>query len=351
MYKLNITKNQFSDILNLFHSVFFPLQNFVSKKEFLQIIYNKKFGNNFYPWPIFFGVDKKNFLKIKDLKTLNLYYKKRYLFNIYDINFYDLNKSNISKIIYGKKFLKHPYYKKFINENYKFLTFKYKAIEQKNLKHKYFISPKSLKRIKQIKKISNLASFHTRNVPHKAHQWIHDYLYKKYGALLIQPLLGQYKKGEYKDDLILKTNKLAAKKFKSKKVFSIPFFSYPRYGGYREAALHALVRRNYGCSHFWIGRDHAGYKDFYNEKKSQIFCYKNQKKLKIKIVAGKEPYYCFCCKKIKNTKCFNKKCKKSQKKKISGTEIRNLLKKNKPIPKYLMSSSIAKYLLKNSIFV
>ena len=101
-------------------------------------------------------------------------------------------------------------------------------------------------------KISTLASFHTRNVPHKAHEWIHNFLFKKFGALLIQPLIGQYKKGEYSDDLIIKTNKLALKKFNSNKVFSIPFFSYPRYAGFREAALHALVRKNYGCSHFWV---------------------------------------------------------------------------------------------------
>ena len=113
-----------------------------------------------------------------------------------------------------------------------------------------------------MKKISTLSSFHTRNVPHNAHQWIHNFLFKKFGALLIQPLIGQYKKGEYSDALILKTNKLAAKFFNSNKVFSIPFFSYPRYAGYREAALHAIVRKNYGCTHFWVGRDHAGFKRF-----------------------------------------------------------------------------------------
>ena len=74
--------------------------------------------------------------------------------------------------------------------------------------------------------------------------------------------------------------------------YVIPFFSYPRYGGPREAALHAIVRKNFGCSHFWVGRDHAGYKQFFKKYASQKFCKQITKKLKINIVAVKEPYYC-----------------------------------------------------------
>ena len=62
-------------------------------------------------------------------------------------------------------------------------------------------------------------------------------LFNKYSALLIQPLIGQYKKGEYSDKLIIKTNRLASEKFNSNKVFTIPFFSYPRYAGFRETAI------------------------------------------------------------------------------------------------------------------
>ena len=142
---------------------------------------------------------------------------------------------------------------------------------------------------------------------------------------------------------------MASKKFKSKKVFSIPFFSYPRYAGYREAALHAIVRRNYGCSHFWIGRDHAGVNKFYGYKQSQNFCYKHQKKLDIKIIPGNEPLYCLKCNTIKNTKCVKSKCTKKYKVKISGTKIRNLLKQNKKIPSYLMDFKISKLLSKKSL--
>lgn len=349
MGKIHISQNQFSDLINLIHNVFFPLKNFVSKKEFLEIINHKKFQNNFFPLPIYFGINKKNYLKYKNKKIFDLYFKNKYLLKIYNVKFYSLNKRAICKKIYGKNYLKHPFAIKFIKENYKFINFDYKEINKKNLKHKYFFSPLLIKKKIKKNKISKLASFHTRNVPHKAHQWIHNYLFNKYGALLIQPLIGQYRKGEYSDQLILKTNNLASKIFKSKKVFSIPFFSYPRYAGYREAAFHAIVRRNYGCSHFWVGRDHAGIKKFYGNKQSQKFCYKNQKKINIKIIPGDEPLYCMKCDIIKNSKCSKNNCANNFKIKISGTMVRNLLKKNKKIPSYLMDHKISKFLSKRSL--
>jgi len=167
--------------------------------------------------------------------------------------------------------------------------------------------------------------------------------------LLIQPLIGQYKKGEYKDDIILKTNNLAAACFRTSKVFSIPFFSYPRYAGYREAAFHAIVRKNYGCNFFWVGRDHAGYKNFFGYDDSRKFCFKNQSKLGIKIITDNEPYYCKNCMRIKNTNCTNLKCSTRDIIKISGSLVRNLLKKNKKIPKYLMDTKISNLISKNSL--
>jgi sulfate adenylyltransferase len=349
MNKININKNQFSDLLNLINNVFYPLNNFVSKKDFLQIIDHMRVKNKFFPMPIFFGVDKQLYTKIKSKKQLNLYYNKKYLLNIYNINFYDLDKKKVGQKIYDKNYLIHPYYKKFVKENHRFLSFDYKKPNKKNLSHKSFKTPNFVKEKFIKNKLTSLASFHTRNVPHNAHQWIHNYLFKKFGALLIQPLVGQYKKDEYSDKLIIKTNILAAKLFGSKKVFSIPFFSYPRYAGFREAALHAIVRKNYGCTHFWVGRDHAGYKNFYDYNLSQKFCYKNQKKLQIKIIAGSEPYFCSNCKKIKNIKCKNKKCLKKHIIKISGSKIRDLIKKNKPIPSHLMNLKISKLLSKKSL--
>lgn len=337
MQNLEINQNQYSDILNIVYKIFYPLKTFVTKKQFKEILDNYKYNNQFFPLPIFFGLNKKNYLKVKNHKQLKLIYKNKKVALIDNVEIYSFDKKYFGKKVYGTNFKKHPYYKKFYQENYKFLSFKISKFFKNNNKSNKFVPPnKILKKIKNLK----IASFHTRNVPHLAHQWIHKLLINKFDGLLIQPMIGQYKSGEYKDKTILKLNEIAKSTYKNENVFVFPFFSYPRYAGPREAALHALVRKNYGCKYFWVGRDHAGIKKFYKVYESQKFCKKIEKKLKIKIIAEKEPYYCKKMSEVVNS-C---NCKNNCKIKISGTIIRQLIKKNKKIPSIFMSKIISKNL-------
>ena len=130
MDKINVTQNQFSDLINLINGVFFPLKNFVTKEEFFKIVNKGKFQGKFFPMPIFFGINKKIYLKSKDKNTFNLYYKNKYLLNIYNVKFYSLDKRKYAKI-YGNNYPRHPFSKKFNKENYRFISFDYKKINRK----------------------------------------------------------------------------------------------------------------------------------------------------------------------------------------------------------------------------
>ena len=163
----------------------------ISKIFYLKKNWKKVFSDSNFIWN-----KKKIFNKIKNEKYIKFYYKKN-LIAVVEINtIYKINKKLYGKKIFGKKFSKHSYYIKFNKENYAFLDFTYKKLNKKKLVDKNFVSPWQFnKKIKnKIKTKNTLAGFHTRNVPHEAHQWIHRFLLKKYSNLLIQPLLGQYKK-------------------------------------------------------------------------------------------------------------------------------------------------------------
>ncbi len=141
MKSLNLNQNQFSDLLNLVNNVFYPLKNFVNKSECRQIILSQKFKKLFFPFPILFGISKKNFNRIKDSKKIELFYKKKNIALIEKLNFFFINKNQFGKKIYGSKYKLNPYFKKFYKNNYIFLSFQIKNKNKKNLKDKNFVAP------------------------------------------------------------------------------------------------------------------------------------------------------------------------------------------------------------------
>jgi len=114
---------------------------------------------------------------------------------------------------------------------------------------------------------SVVVGFHGRNPPHRGHEWIQIQALERTGAdgLYINPGIGPKKKGDFLPDLILSSYQtlLEFGCYPKGKVVLGSFFTYSRYAGPREAVFTALCRKNMGCSHFIIGRDHTGVGNFY----------------------------------------------------------------------------------------
>ena len=347
--KLNLKKNNFYDLINIKYKVYYPINKFASKDDFNSIITNFHLKNKkFFPFPIFLSISKNNSNKIKKKKIIEAFYNKKKVCDLRIHSIFKLDKKKIGQKIFGVKNINHPGFKKFLQEGNYFLDCDIVNFNKKIMKLINFTYPGNFKKKLKKFKIKNIGGFHSRNVPHRAHEWIHMYGLKKCGALLIQPMIGQYKKNEYKNDIIVKTNKILIKKvYNNKKIFFAKYFSYPKYGGPREALLHALVRKNYGCTHFMVGRDHAGISDYYKKYESQIKCKKFERKLNLNIISFKEPVLCTNCKKIVSEKCLS--CKTNKIKKISGTQIRFLIKNGKKIPSFYMRSEISKLINKSSL--
>lgn len=345
--KVDIDKYILSEIYNLKFKVYYPLLKFVSKKEFLSITIKMELDKNvFFPIPIYLSLPNIK----KNTKIIKIYYKKKYICNLNVNNIYKFTKPTKLKIgekLFSTKDLNHPGYKKFLEDGNNFIDCKINNFKfHKNLIN--FHQPSKIKKYIIKNKITSLVGFHTRNVPHKSHEWIHKYGISCCKNLLIQPLIGQYRKGEYKEDIIIKLNKYIVKNIYKKKnvIFSI-FNSFPRYAGPREACFHAIVRKNYGCTHFLVGRDHAGVGNYYNKYSSQKLSKKLESKLGIKIITFKEPVMCKNCNNIYSNKC--EKCNFNKNIKISGSLIRKKIINKEKISSKFMHKSLSKFLNKNSI--
>jgi len=349
--KLNIKDHNLTDIINLKFGVYKPLKEFGSKKEFLNIVNNFKTENNkFFPFPIFFNISKNLKKLIENKKRLTLVYKSKKVCELNIKSFYKIDKINIGNKIFKTKDKSHPGFKHFLSTGEYFLNASIEKFNNKILKKINFINPSTVKNKILNKKLKTIVGFHTRNVPHKGHEWIHHFGLKKCDGLLIQPMIGQFRKHEYKDKYIINTNlKLVKEIYKRSNILFGLYNSYPKYAGPREAMLHAVVRKNFGCSHFLIGRDHAGVKNYYEKYESQKMCKKYEKKIGIKILTFNEPYLCISCKQIVNIE--NHGCKKNLKQKISGTFIRSQLLKNSNISHDIMRKEISRTLSRKSIII
>lgn len=190
---------------------------------------------------------------------------------------------------------------------------------------------------------SKIVGFHTRNVIHRSHEYIQLQAMERCACdgLFVHPIIGKKKKGDYAAEAIIESYKIMIKKYypPNRVVFGV-FSTYSRYAGPREAIFTALCRKNFGCSHFIVGRDHTGVGNFYPPLASQeIF---NQfDDLGIEPVFFGEFGY---SKKLKRY-ASREECGNEDFSDISGTEARKMFKQKVLPPEWFMRSDISQLII------
>ena len=209
----------------------------------------------------------------------------------------------------------------------------------------YNFSPAETKKMFQNNGWRTIVAFQTRNVPHLGHEFLQKYALQNIDGLLVQPVIGEKKEEDFKDEHIISSYKILIDKYypKGKILLSILPLKM-RYAGPREALLHALIRKNFGCTHFIVGRDHTGMGDYYHPTAAQeIFNQFNPQKLRIKILRFSEVVY----DKSRQTHCFLDECQENNIIKFSGTKLREFIKNKQKPPKYLIRNEVYDLLAKS----
>ena len=157
-----------------------------------------------------------------------------------------------------------------------------------------YISKENKKCIDLVKKLNNegktVCSFQTRNIPHIGHERIIEEGLKHCDYLVINPLIGVRKKGDFKTEIIEKAFQFLINNFYGSRVIYAPIFANMFYSGPREAFHHSIMRQNIGFTHFIVGRDHAGAEGVYDEEAA--FKSLKNNKLNIKVIPIEGAYYC-----------------------------------------------------------
>ena len=181
--------------------------------------------------------------------------------------------------------------------------------------------PDKLRELFNKKCFKTVTAFQTRNPPHRGHEFLHKYSLLSTDALFINPVLGPKKSGDFSDQEIFQSYQVYLDKYLPKqRTILMPLIYAMQYAGPREAIMHMIMRKNLGCTHFVIGRDHAGVGSFYGPYAARDYV-STFTDIGIQPVFLKEAYYCKACTEISNDDiCPHDDSQKSH---FSGTKIRD----------------------------
>ncbi len=267
--KLELSDEHAMDVENLATGVFSPLEGFMGKKDVQSVLDTVRLASGvLWPIPIVLDVPTDEAKKLTEGGDVALADTQGEIFALLHLKEkFQFDKKEFAEKLYGTPSNEHPGVRATLSMQPVFLGGSVTLLKRRHTPSAaYALTPRQVRKIFAERHWSRVVGFHTRNVIHRSHEYMQLAALKSAlcDGLFVHPVVGKKKTGDFNAPYILKSYECMMNGiYPEGKVVLAAFATYSRYAGPREALFTALCRKNFGCSHFIIGRDHTGVGNFY----------------------------------------------------------------------------------------
>jgi sulfate adenylyltransferase len=350
---IQLSRSLYFDFVNIVRGTYSPLGGFMSRADFLKVVNDISLESGvIWPLPIVLDVSSERANEIAPGDRIALSRPDGTMVGIMDADsVYRYDEERTCQKLFGTTDTDHPGVRTILSKDPYFVGGPVNAFSDTLPRvGKYDIAPKETRVLFNQRDWESVVGFQTRNVPHRAHEYLQKSALEHVDGLFIQPKIGEKKPGDYTNDAILRGyESLIENYYPPKSVVLSIFKSRMMYAGPREAVFDAIVRKNYGCTHFIVGRDHAGVRNYYGDFEAQEL-FDAIGNVGITPLYYNYAFYCTKCDGIVSEKICPHDS--SHHMEPSGTELRKTLSEGERPPSELMRPEVAETVLSNdTVFV
>ena len=327
-----------------------PIEGFMCRDDYNHVIEHMRLTSGL-PWslPIVLGVSPDQADEFDVDAQIALKDEKENLIAILHLQEkYIVNKEREAAFVYKTKNTDHPGVDYLINKRGDVLLggdIDVINTPQRSKFNEYRLTPLETRHEFEQRGWSKIVAFQTKRPIHRTHEYIQKCALEICDGLLIHPLVCETEENNVPADVRMKSyNALIENYYPENRVVLSVFPSAVKYAGPREAVFHAIVHKNYGCTHFIIGRDHAGVRGYYGAYDAQeIFKEFGSHEMEITPLFFENMVYCKKCGNIVSQKT----CLHSIDEHISytDTQIFEMLNKSEPLTEEFTRPEVAKILI------